>query len=164
MHSSDSAYNDERRRRPQILPSVLRRSKTAGSSACGTVPSVSRRYTSGKTVHTIYPRMSQTVVEKLDDKMHTHEDFSKQARESDRELTGCLCRAPVMKWGVVLAGAADFLRPAEKLSLQQNLALMATGSIWTRWCFVIKPKNMLYVIVLDVARGIRCANRVRIVN
>ena len=51
-----------------------------------------------------------------------------------------------MKWGVVLAGASDFLRPAEKLSLTQNLALMATGSIWTRWCFVIRPKNMLYVL------------------
>jgi mitochondrial pyruvate carrier 2 len=51
-----------------------------------------------------------------------------------------------MKWGVVLAGASDFLRPAEKLSITQNLALMATGSIWTRWCFVIKPKNMLYVL------------------
>ncbi|OAP56751.1 hypothetical protein AYL99_08863 [Fonsecaea erecta] len=55
--------------------------------------------------------------------------------------------APIMKWGVVLAGASDFLRPAEKLSLTQNLALMATGSIWTRWCFVIKPKNMLLAAV-----------------
>lgn len=54
-----------------------------------------------------------------------------------------LDRAPVMKWGVVLAGASDFLRPADKLSLTQNLALMATGSIWTRWCFVIRPKNIL---------------------
>ena len=54
-------------------------------------------------------------------------------------------RAPVMKWGVVIAGASDFLRPAEKLSLTQNLALMATGSIWTRWCFIIKPQNLLYV-------------------
>jgi mitochondrial pyruvate carrier 2 len=51
--------------------------------------------------------------------------------------------APVMKWGVVAAGASDFLRPAEKLSLTQNMALLATGSIWTRWCFVIRPKNML---------------------
>jgi hypothetical protein len=61
-------------------------------------------------------------------------------------------RAPVMKWGVVLAGATDFLRPAEKLSLTQNLALMATGSIWTRWCFVIKPKNMLYVLPFSKRR------------
>jgi len=50
-----------------------------------------------------------------------------------------------MKWGVVLAGAADFAKPADKLSLNTNMALMATGSIWTRWCFVIKPKNYLYV-------------------
>lgn len=50
-----------------------------------------------------------------------------------------------MKWGVVAAGASDFLRPAEKLSLTQNVALMGTGSIWTRWCFVIRPKNVLYV-------------------
>ncbi|KAK5065200.1 hypothetical protein LTR84_001037 [Exophiala bonariae] len=55
--------------------------------------------------------------------------------------------APVMKWGVVIAGASDFLRPAEKLSLTQNLALMATGSIWTRWCFIIKPQNMLLAAV-----------------
>jgi len=55
--------------------------------------------------------------------------------------------APVMKWGVVLAGATDFLRPAEKLSLTQNMALLATGSIWTRWCFVIRPQNMLLAAV-----------------
>jgi len=52
-----------------------------------------------------------------------------------------------MKWGVVLAGASDFLRPAEKLSLTQNLALMATGSIWTRWCFIIRPQNLLLAAV-----------------
>jgi hypothetical protein len=57
-------------------------------------------------------------------------------------------RAPIMKWGVVIAGASDFFRPAEKLSITQNLALMATGSIWTRWCFVIRPKNMLYVLTI----------------
>jgi len=49
------------------------------------------------------------------------------------------------QWGLVLAGAADFARPAEALSLPQNAALMATGLIWTRWCFVIKPRNLLYV-------------------
>ena len=50
------------------------------------------------------------------------------------------------QWALVLAGISDFWRPAENLSLTQNLALTATGMIWTRWCFVIKPKNMLYVI------------------
>lgn len=48
-----------------------------------------------------------------------------------------------MKWALVLAGVSDFFRPAEKLSFTQNLALTATGSIWTRWCLIIKPKNYL---------------------
>jgi hypothetical protein len=47
-----------------------------------------------------------------------------------------------MKWGMVLAGASDFSRPAESLSFTQNFALMCTGAIWTRWCFVIRPKNV----------------------
>jgi len=55
--------------------------------------------------------------------------------------------APVMKWAIVLAGVSDFYRPAEKLSLTQNVALTATGVIWTRWCFVITPKNYLLAAV-----------------
>lgn len=51
----------------------------------------------------------------------------------------------MIQWGLVLAGIADFFRPAENLSLSQNCALMATGAIWTRWCLIIKPKNILYV-------------------
>jgi hypothetical protein len=52
-----------------------------------------------------------------------------------------------MKWGMVLAGASDFSRPAESLSLTQNFALMCTGAIWTRWCFVIRPKNVALAAV-----------------
>ncbi|KKY15548.1 hypothetical protein UCRPC4_g06288 [Phaeomoniella chlamydospora] len=55
--------------------------------------------------------------------------------------------APVMKWALVVAGIGDFFRPAEKLSLTQNAALTATGSIWTRWCFIIRPKNLLLAAV-----------------
>jgi len=55
--------------------------------------------------------------------------------------------APVMKWGLVLAGASDFTRPASQLSLTQNAALMCTGLIWTRWCFVIRPKNIFLASV-----------------
>ncbi|KAI1334689.1 hypothetical protein F5Y15DRAFT_283707 [Xylariaceae sp. FL0016] len=55
--------------------------------------------------------------------------------------------APVMKWCLVIAGIGDFARPAEKLSLTQNAALTATGLIWTRWCFVITPKNYLLAAV-----------------
>uniref|UniRef100_A0A093XUS9 Mitochondrial pyruvate carrier n=1 Tax=Talaromyces marneffei PM1 TaxID=1077442 RepID=A0A093XUS9_TALMA len=50
-------------------------------------------------------------------------------------------------WSLVIAGISDLARPAEKLSLTQNLALVATGTIWTRWCFVITPKNMLLAAV-----------------
>ncbi|RMJ27133.1 UPF0041 domain protein [Aspergillus sp. HF37] len=42
---------------------------------------------------------------------------------------------------------ADFARPAEKLSLTQNAALMATGAIWTRWCLIIKPRNVMLAAV-----------------
>ncbi|KAF2708309.1 UPF0041-domain-containing protein [Pleomassaria siparia CBS 279.74] len=55
--------------------------------------------------------------------------------------------APVCKWSIVLAGAADLTRPASQLSLTQNGALTATGAIWTRWCFVIKPQNMFLATV-----------------
>ncbi|KKK27156.1 UPF0041 domain protein [Aspergillus rambellii] len=55
--------------------------------------------------------------------------------------------APVMKWALVIAGISDLSRPAEKLSLTQNGALMATGAIWTRWCLIITPKNYLLAAV-----------------
>ncbi|KAI1645850.1 UPF0041-domain-containing protein [Daldinia loculata] len=55
--------------------------------------------------------------------------------------------APVMKWAIVIAGISDFARPADRLSLTQNAALTATGLIWTRWCFVIKPRNVLLATV-----------------
>lgn len=50
------------------------------------------------------------------------------------------------QWALVIAGISDFNRPAEKLSLTQNCALMATGAIWTRWCLIIKPRNVLYAL------------------
>ncbi|VDK30160.1 unnamed protein product [Anisakis simplex] len=49
--------------------------------------------------------------------------------------------APSVKWCLVIAGLADLARPASKLSVSQNSALAATGIIWTRYCFVIIPKN-----------------------
>lgn len=52
-----------------------------------------------------------------------------------------------MKWAIVLTGVADFARPAESLSLTQNFALMCTGAIWTRWCFIIRPRNLFLAAV-----------------
>ncbi|CZT12405.1 hypothetical protein WAI453_001773 [Rhynchosporium graminicola] len=55
--------------------------------------------------------------------------------------------APVMKWSIVLAGISDMYKPVENLSLTQNAALTATGLIWTRWCLIIKPRNILLATV-----------------
>ena len=49
--------------------------------------------------------------------------------------------APIMKWCLVGAGLKDLGRPAEKLSMSQNLALTCTGFIWVRYSFVIIPVN-----------------------
>ncbi|KAM0250034.1 hypothetical protein ACHAQJ_008765 [Trichoderma viride] len=71
----------------------------------------------------------------------------KKAWESEVGIKTVHFWAPVMKWALVLAGISDLARPAEKLSFAQNFSLMCTGIIWTRWCFVIKPKNMLLAAV-----------------
>lgn len=55
--------------------------------------------------------------------------------------------APVMKWGLVIAGAGEMARPVEKVSAIQQLSLFATGAIWTRWAMVIKPRNILLASV-----------------
>lgn len=49
--------------------------------------------------------------------------------------------APVMKWCLVAAGLKDLTRPADKLSVSQNVALAATGFIWVRYSLVITPIN-----------------------
>ncbi|KAL4073848.1 mitochondrial pyruvate carrier [Scleroderma citrinum] len=49
--------------------------------------------------------------------------------------------APLMKWGLVAAGLKDLSRPAEKLSVSQNIALACTGFIWVRYSLVITPIN-----------------------
>jgi len=46
-----------------------------------------------------------------------------------------------MKWCLVAAGVKDLSRPAEKLSVSQNVALTATGFIWVRYSLVIIPVN-----------------------
>ncbi|KAG8858006.1 Mitochondrial pyruvate carrier 2 [Tulasnella sp. 330] len=49
--------------------------------------------------------------------------------------------APLMKWALVAAGVKDLSRPAEKLSVSQNVALACTGFIWVRYSLVITPIN-----------------------
>ncbi|EMR72488.1 putative upf0041 domain protein [Eutypa lata UCREL1] len=72
--------------------------------------------------------------------------------------------APVMKWALVVAGISDFARPAEKLSVTQNAALTATGMIWTRWCFVIRPQNLLLAAVNFFLAGVGVTQLARIAS
>lgn len=73
--------------------------------------------------------------------------------------------APVFKWALVIAGFSDSQRPVEKVSGTQQLALMATGVIWTRWAgFVIKPRNTLLASVNFFLGGVAGFQVVRIVK
>lgn len=67
-----------------------------------------------------------------------------------------------IQWGVAIAGISDFFRPVEKLSVTQNFALTTTGLIWTRWAFIIKPKNYLLASVNFVLGMVGIAQLTRI--
>ncbi|AEO65298.1 55781aa1-0dca-479c-818f-bcedab1f09c1 [Thermothielavioides terrestris] len=77
----------------------------------------------------------------------TAESWAKRMWNSPVGLKTVHFWAPIMKWALVIAGISDFTRPAEKLSVSQNVALTCTGLIWTRWCLIIKPKNYLLAAV-----------------
>nr|GMC95237.1 mitochondrial pyruvate carrier 4 [Ipomoea batatas] len=47
--------------------------------------------------------------------------------------------APTFKWGISIANIADFSKPPEKLSYPQQIAVTATGVIWSRYSTVITP-------------------------
>ncbi|CAG5080248.1 Oidioi.mRNA.OKI2018_I69.PAR.g9517.t1.cds [Oikopleura dioica] len=50
--------------------------------------------------------------------------------------------APTWKWSLVIAGLADLARPSHQLSLNGSLALVANGTIYTRWYYwAITPRN-----------------------
>mmetsp|Transcript_27267 Transcript_27267/g.73691 ORF Transcript_27267/g.73691 Transcript_27267/m.73691 type:complete len:112 (+) Transcript_27267:118-453(+) len=49
--------------------------------------------------------------------------------------------APTFKWGISIANIADLQRPPEKVSYPQQLAITATGLIWSRYSTQITPVN-----------------------
>ncbi|KAI8476639.1 MAG: light induced protein like protein [Monoraphidium minutum] len=49
--------------------------------------------------------------------------------------------APTFKWGITFANIADLERPPEKLSYPQQIAVTATGVIWSRYSTQITPVN-----------------------
>eukprot|EP00891_Asterochloris_glomerata_P009423 jgi/Astpho2/9423/Aster-01684 len=54
---------------------------------------------------------------------------------------GSLFWAPTVKWGISLANIADFSKPTEQISYPQQLAVLATGLIWSRFATQIIPVN-----------------------
>ncbi|KAH6826916.1 hypothetical protein C2S53_009152 [Perilla frutescens var. hirtella] len=49
--------------------------------------------------------------------------------------------APTFKWGISIANLVDSSKPPEKVSYPQQIAVTATGVIWSRYSTVITPKN-----------------------
>lgn len=41
--------------------------------------------------------------------------------------------APAWKWSLVIAGISDLARPAHKLSMNNQISLVANGAVYTRW-------------------------------
>eukprot|EP00884_Botryococcus_braunii_P016925 jgi/Botrbrau1/3916/Bobra.0183s0137.1 len=64
--------------------------------------------------------------------------------------------APTFKWGISLANIADFKRPAESISTPQQVAVAATGLIWSRFATQIEPVNynLLTVNIFMAATGL----------
>ncbi|XP_022893713.1 mitochondrial pyruvate carrier 4-like [Olea europaea var. sylvestris] len=60
------------------------------------------------------------------------------------------------KWGISIANIADSTKPPEKVSYPQQIAVTATGVIWSRYSTVITPKNwnLFSVNVAMAATGI----------
>ena len=46
-----------------------------------------------------------------------------------------------MKWSLTIANIKDFERPADKISYPQQIAVTATGLIWSRFSTQIIPVN-----------------------
>ncbi|KAI0044350.1 UPF0041-domain-containing protein [Auriscalpium vulgare] len=72
--------------------------------------------------------------------------------------------APAMKWCLVAAGVKDLSRPAENLSVSQNVALAATGFIWVRWSMVITPVNYSLAAVNVFVGSTGLGQLIRIAN
>jgi hypothetical protein len=64
--------------------------------------------------------------------------------------------APTFKWCITLANIADFQRPADLISYPQQIAVTATGLIWTRFSTQITPVNynLLAVNAFMAATGL----------
>mmetsp|Transcript_6302 Transcript_6302/g.18079 ORF Transcript_6302/g.18079 Transcript_6302/m.18079 type:complete len:111 (-) Transcript_6302:1262-1594(-) len=64
--------------------------------------------------------------------------------------------APTFKWAISIANLADLQRPPENVSYPQQIAVTATGLIWSRFSTQITPVNynLLAVNVAMACTGI----------
>ncbi len=53
-------------------------------------------------------------------------------------------------------------RPADKLSKNQTISLFCTGTIWSRYSMVIKPKNYTLLAVNAFLACVACVQLTRI--
>ena len=61
--------------------------------------------------------------------------------------------APTFKWGISIANIADFKRPPEQVSYPQQIAVTATGVIWSRFATQITPVSACANMVVDTVCG-----------
>ncbi|CAA9989432.1 mitochondrial pyruvate carrier protein 2, putative [Plasmodium knowlesi strain H] len=65
----------------------------------------------------------------------------KKALVSDTGILTIHFWAPTFKWSISLANIVDINRDPKLLSLPQQFAICMTGLLFTRFAYVIKPRN-----------------------
>ncbi|CAA0816442.1 Mitochondrial pyruvate carrier 4 [Striga hermonthica] len=59
----------------------------------------------------------------------------------------------MFKWGISIANLADSAKPQEKVSYPQQIAVTATGVIWSRYITIINPEKNLQTESLITENG-----------
>ncbi|CXI96857.1 mitochondrial pyruvate carrier protein 2, putative [Plasmodium berghei] len=71
----------------------------------------------------------------------------KKAFVSDTGLLTIHFWAPTFKWSISLANIADINRDPKLLSLPQQFAIGLTGLLFSRFAYVIKPRNINLITI-----------------
>ncbi|KAL8136695.1 hypothetical protein V2J09_002696 [Rumex salicifolius] len=69
--------------------------------------------------------------------------------------------APAFKWGLIIANIADFQKPPEQVSYPIQAALAVSGTIWSRYSTLIKPRNPLLLSVNMATAATGCCQIIR---
>ena len=55
--------------------------------------------------------------------------------------------APTFKWMITISNIGDLEKPAHLISANQQIAIFATGIIWSKYALSVVPKNYNLMIV-----------------